>query len=285
MVDPRLVFPREPVVHAGFDWREPIWTRDSRARRRDFELAYATALVAVGLPDRPVVGRGERRPVVGDAAELHRSTCRSGEFELADRRPADLRRRRARRGPWWRSGWPARRRREPGRGCAGGRRPSRGRPTTPTCSSTSTTTPTVPPVLPQFGALDHRGRRACRPTLLGVHGRRPRRRGRAGPLGRAGRPGDPGQPAVRLLGQDAPVSATTTPSGDGGIIAAHLGAPTSPNRPRGRREQRSGPRRLAQVLPPAAPHVMRSMRWQAVPLSWVVAALYLARTRRTPRST
>ncbi len=41
-------------------------------------------------------------------------------------------------------------------------------------------------------------------------------------------------------------------------------------------------RRFGRVLWAAAPHVLRSMRWPAVPLSWVVAAVFLARTRVEP---
>ncbi len=52
-IDPRLVFRREPVVHPTFGWAIPIWTMTDIEEDRDFSLAYATALVAVGLPDRP----------------------------------------------------------------------------------------------------------------------------------------------------------------------------------------------------------------------------------------
>ena len=40
-------------MHVAYDWREPSWSVDRSALPRDFELAYATALVATGLPDRP----------------------------------------------------------------------------------------------------------------------------------------------------------------------------------------------------------------------------------------
>lgn len=52
-IDPTLVFRRESVVHADFEWARPIWTMRDIEEDRDFSLAYATALVAVGLPDRP----------------------------------------------------------------------------------------------------------------------------------------------------------------------------------------------------------------------------------------
>jgi hypothetical protein len=61
-VDPRLVFRRESVVHAPYEWLEPSWSMDRSDLQRDFDLAYATALVAVGLPDRPWWDEGNADP-------------------------------------------------------------------------------------------------------------------------------------------------------------------------------------------------------------------------------
>ena len=77
-VDPRLVFPREPVVHAGFDWTEPTWSNQDVEPNRDLELAYNTALVAVGLPDRPWWDESTADPSWA-TRKLHRGNGGNGE--------------------------------------------------------------------------------------------------------------------------------------------------------------------------------------------------------------
>ena len=66
VVDPRLVFPREPVVHASFDWTEPTWSHADVEQVRDFDWPTPPRWWPSGSPtarggtSRPPTRRGRR---------------------------------------------------------------------------------------------------------------------------------------------------------------------------------------------------------------------------------
>ena len=283
-VDPRLVFRREPVVHAPYEWPEPSWSMDHSDRRRDFDLGYATALVAVGLPDRPWwdesnadpswatrrlhvdAGSGDIR-WVSDALQ----TCRAGgearsvvalwlAGQATDAPELVL---------------------TQAFGDGGGGDLVELFPDEPYDTS-------VPPLLPTYGTLttgdDVRGAIAL--SRMPVDHVTEVVRGNWDELV------DPATSVGRLfelVGQDAPDATPPSSLAHGAIIPPVSRCADLPPPPT-ERAMNAGSiasradrlHRFRQLLAPAAPHVVRSMRWPALPISWAIAAVYLARTRADP---